>query len=144
MTRSTIGSAVALFLLLQTAPADAVELKAGQWKMTMKTQVSGRPGREISHARCLTPEMIKDPEATFMRNDTNAQQECKRTFKKGDSSLSWTFECTGKVTMTGSGSMTFDSPTHYSGSFKVFGNAGDHPIEIVTQMEGERVGDCLQ
>ena len=30
MTRSIIGSAVALFLLLQTAPARAVELKAGE------------------------------------------------------------------------------------------------------------------
>lgn len=142
MTRSIFGGFIALFLLALAAPAHAIEPQAGQWKTTVKTQISGRPPHEVSHARCITPAMIKDPETTFMRNDTNTQNECKRSVKKGDSGFSWTFECTGKMTMTGSGSMTFDSPIHYTGSFKIFGNAGDHPFEAVTQMEGERIGDC--
>jgi Protein of unknown function (DUF3617) len=144
MTGSISGTAVALFLLTSAAPAYAIEPEAGQWKATIKTQVSGRPSQEISHERCVTPEMIKDPESTFTRSDANAQRDCKRSFNKGDSTLSWTIECTGKMMMSGSGSMTFDSPTHYSGSFKVFGNAGDQPFEIETQMEGERIGDCAK
>jgi hypothetical protein len=144
MIRSVSAAAIAIFLLAPAVPAHAVEPQPGQWKTTIKTEVSGRPPREISHERCVTPEMIKDPESTFMRDDANAQRDCKRSFKKGDSTLSWTIECSGKMTMSGSGSMTFDSPIHYSGFFKVFGNTGDQPFEIVTQMEGERVGDCAK
>jgi hypothetical protein len=141
MIRPVSGAAVALFLLA-AAPAHAIEPQPGQWRTTIKTEVAGRPPHEISHERCVTPEMIKDPEMAFMRDDANAQRNCKRSFEKSESTLSWTITCTGKMTMSGSGSMTFDSPTHYSGSFKVFGSTDDQPFEIVTQMEGERVGDC--
>ena len=139
-----VGPAAVIATLALAAPAHAVEPQPGQWQTTIKTQVAGAASREISHARCVTPEMIKDPEKTFTRDDANAQSDCKRSFTKGESTLSWTVVCTGTITMNGAGSMTFDSPTHYTGVFKVVGKANDQAFEISTQMEGERIGDCTQ
>jgi hypothetical protein len=136
--------AIGLALIAFAAPANAIEPQPGQWRTTVRTQVSGGAPQELSHERCVTPQMINDPESTFLQDDANAQRNCKRTFQKGESTLSWTVVCTGKVTMTGNGSMTFDSPTHYTGSFNVVGNSDDQPFEMVTQMEGERVGDCAK
>jgi len=143
MTRPIAGAAAAFFLAA-AAPAHAVEPQPGQWQTTVRTQVSGAAPREISHMRCVTPEMIKDPERAFMRDDAGAQRDCKRSFTKGESTLSWTVICNGQITMNGAGSMTFDSPTHYTGAFKVVGKADDQTFEIDTQMEGERIGDCAQ
>lgn len=143
MARTISIIAAALFLAF-AAPAHATEPQPGQWQTTVKTQVSGAAPREISHMRCVTLEMIKDPEKTFMRDDASAQRDCKRSFTKGESTLSWTVVCNGQMTMNGAGSMTFDSPTHYTGAFKVVGKAGDQTFEINTQMEGERIGDCTK
>ena len=143
--RIVAAAAPAIVLLVFAPHAYAAEPQPGQWKTTMKTQVVGQPARETSRMRCLTPEMAKNPGAAFMNDrDNAAQQNCKRTFNNTASSISWKFECTGEMAMSGTGSMRFDTPTHYTGSVRITGGSAGHVINITTLMEGQRVGDCAK
>ena len=136
--------ACAAALLAVAVPAGAQTPQPGQWTVTLKTQVAGQPARESTNASCITPEMAKNPEAAFASGGMDAQGNCKKSFNRSGATFSWQFECTGAMTMTGAGSITFDSPTHYAGSIKVSGNAGGRPIEVTTLMDGRRTGDCAK
>jgi Protein of unknown function (DUF3617) len=112
----------------------------GLWKVTTITHTGGAKQQD-SHTSCLTPEMAKNPEKEFARSP-QATKDCKQSRKISGSTLSWQMECSGQYAMTGTGTMTFDSPQHYTGTFKMSVAAGPRPMDIVTTMEGQRVGEC--
>jgi Protein of unknown function (DUF3617) len=133
-----------LFLAGFAGGAQAQTPQPGQWKATMKTQMPGQPPRETTNSTCITPEMVKNPETAFARDDMTTNANCKRSFAKNANGFSWKFECTGQTPMTGTGSITFDSATHYKGTMAIAANAGGQAFNITGTMEGQRTGDCAR
>lgn len=147
MRRSVRGTAFALAALLSIAAARTAAAEGpqpGLWKVTTKTQVPGAPARESSHTSCVTAEMAKNPGSDFTRAETSPRPDCKRTQQYAGSKLTWKIECTGQNAMTGEGSLTFDGPQHYSGSFQVSVSAAGRQMSFATTLEGQRVGECTK
>jgi hypothetical protein len=116
----------------------------GLWKLTSRT-LPGGPMNENSHTACVTPEMVKDPGSTFVRQNAFqnvTQTGCRQTHSFTGITLSWSMTCTGTPPTSGSGTMTFDSPQHYSGAFTITGSDPARPMTVTTMMEGQRIGEC--
>lgn len=69
---------------------------------------------------------------------------CKRTsYKETVNSVSWKTECTGKFAFVSEGSVSFDSTSHYKGSIKLKGKAGENNVDSVIVLEGNRRHGCI-
>jgi hypothetical protein len=137
-------AAIAAAVSLSCQPCLAEGPQPGLWKLSSKT-LPGGPMNENSHTACITPEMVKDPGSTFARQNAFqnvTQSGCQQTHHFTGITLSWSMVCTGNSPTSGSGTMTFDSPQHYSGTFTITGSDPARPMTVTTTMEGQRIGDC--
>jgi hypothetical protein len=57
-------------------------------------------------------------------------------FSETSTTIDWSYQSTGAQTFTNVNSITFDSPSHYTGIKKVSSVA-------ITALEGTRIGDCV-
>ncbi|RTL58058.1 MAG: DUF3617 domain-containing protein [Rhodocyclaceae bacterium] len=77
----------------------------------VKMPAMGGQGMSMSHKICVTPEQAKKgtpPE--------DPKQKCEQTdIKTSGKTTSWKVSCSGQQKMTGTGSITYESPERYSG-----------------------------
>jgi hypothetical protein len=133
---------VAIALPLLAAPAYAVDPQPGEWTVKVRSTISGQPPKDTSLKNCITPEMAKNMEASFSRDPIMSRPECQKSMRRTASGFAWNFRCTGEMAVAGTGSVIFDTTTHYSGQIQMSGTIGGQPIEVVTTMDGRRTGEC--
>jgi hypothetical protein len=134
--RYVVSAPILLFSSLAFMSAGAIaadmRLKPGLWEVTMqmpqmtpqlqaqmeKAGVKVQPGGGVAVQTCLTKEQVERDEPPKPRE--NARQKCERTeFKRAGSTANWKVVCTGERPMTGTGSMTMESPESYSSTMNM-------------------------
>lgn len=81
--------------------------------MGIKLPQAGGGGMNITTKVCITPEQAKKGVPPNVDKDG---EKCEQTdVKVSGKTTSWKMVCTGKHKVTGSGSVTHDSPEHFSG-----------------------------
>jgi hypothetical protein len=154
---------VLLFVLASGASADSLTAQPGLWKITQSYAAS--PGHTMpdlgsGKPRCITAHDLVHPDKAFdspipvfaidiaggpPNLPDPSKQTCKRTeFTETVNSVTFKYECSGDFSITRSGSIRFESPTHYRGDFfmQVESGADFHPLTPEMKTEGIRVGDC--
>ena len=79
----------------------------------------------------------------MLKSQTFSEENCQRTsFRETSSAVDWKYECTGKFSISRSGSIKFDTASHYTGILKMTGNMMGQMIDESSIMEGTRLGAC--
>lgn len=128
-------------LILSQAALAAPNMKPGLWELTMSTEMAGMPAaaqRPFTMQRCYRPGEMKDPRATIPQKNPNCQFS---DWKESGHTVSWKISCTGKMPLSGSGSVTY-SGTSYSGSARLHMSHDGQPMELMHKYTGKRLGDC--
>jgi hypothetical protein len=138
--------------LAAPAAAAAAEnlIEPGQWKVTSNTSVNGAAAPPQVKSRCLTPEQAGDVAKTFGPVAGSVNSTCEPTvYETAGRTLKWHLQCKGQLDMTVAGSFNFDTPLHYTAIIVTRGEmAGSmvsdakQQLDVKTELEGERVGEC--
>jgi len=93
---------------------------------------------------CITPEQAKQGVPPSIGNE---QEKCEQTdIKTSGKTTSWKMVCGGKHKASGSGSVTYDNPEHFSGETTM--NMQDGPQGLMTMQNKFRgsfiAADCKQ
>jgi hypothetical protein len=151
-----------------SAWAGDMRLKPGLWEITMQSTRNGAvqqmpkltpqqqaqmekmgvkipagSGGSMSIQTCLTKEQVERDEPPKPRDD--ARQKCEQTeFKRAGNTVNWKMICTGEHPMTGSGSMTMQSPEAYSSSMNMISrDPKQGAMAMSTKAQGRWLGaDC--
>jgi hypothetical protein len=137
-----------IFIALFSGLAHADNMKPGLWEFNTQMSGSGLPAMpNISDAQrkqiesmgvklpqagnalgfsnkvCITPEQAKKGIPPNMEKDG---EKCEQSdIKSSGKTTSWKTVCTGKHKVSGSGTVTYDSPEHFSGEMAL--TMGDSP-----------------
>lgn len=144
-----------------TPQGQALNAQPGLWKIEA---TNGNLRVPIKH--CLTASDMADPERVakvfghpFDPMSTHqpdpgyhtlaeqTQQTCQYDeMNTTSNSLTYKYACKGAFESTEDGSIKFDSPTHYSGTFNFTGDeqADVRPAWPTVSTEGARIGDCSE
>jgi hypothetical protein len=138
---------VALVVLLVPVIGAADDFMAmpGLWKTSYETAQDASSGANTAEPQilwhCVDEEA--DPWTEFARLLDTPGMSCARpTLERTSTSLKWKIECKGAATVTGEGSIVFDSPQHYTGSVRFSGTLLGYPLRSVTRIEGQRFAAC--
>ncbi|CAG4884221.1 conserved exported protein of unknown function [Georgfuchsia toluolica] len=144
---------VACFSVVCASSAHAEGMKPGLWEFTTQTSGAGMPampaipeaqrkqmeamgikipqaggGMGVTTKVCITPEQAKKG---VPPNSDKDGEKCEQTdVKTSGKTTSWKMVCSGKHKMTGNGSVTYDSPEHFSGETTM--NMQDGPQGAMT------------
>ncbi|HEY8948908.1 MAG TPA: DUF3617 domain-containing protein [Rhizomicrobium sp.] len=132
ISKWALGGFAALALVATTGSAFADHGKAGLWKITTTSQMSGQKVQSFSSEHCMTVAETK--------NDTIASQNasCKMTNEKaGGGTFSADMVCNGQVNGSGSLTVTYDSPTHYTGQLTMASKTGSATSHVTNRFEGK-------
>jgi hypothetical protein len=149
MTR--FGMILFCALAVPAAAAAAENLiEPGQWKVTSNTGVNGAASPPQVKSRCVTAEQAGDVAKTFGPVSGSVNSTCEPTvFETAGRTLKWHLQCKGQLDMTVAGSFNFDTPLHYTAIIVTRGQmAGSmvsdvkQQLDVKTELEGERVGEC--
>lgn len=117
----------------------------GLWRITTRGLVPGAPGADTSRSVCITFDMASHLGAFFAnQNPMRGAGDCRHTHQFTGITLSWQMSCAGPTLMSGAGTITFDSPQHYVGTFTTVGSMAGPPSNYSLSMEGQRLGECGQ
>lgn len=134
-------------LLISSAFAFAteVQLKPGQWEMTVEMQMAGMPqlsldqieqmhqmgidvsflsGKPTVIPQCITPEQATLKKPIDLSSSTNGQCALKN-YKHAGKSVSGDMVCTGELNANGRFDMTVNNDTSYSGKWTLKGTTQD-------------------
>lgn len=126
--RNLICAALALF-----APAALAE-PGYMWENTVEVTALGITMAPHTVQSCHPKEWREPPSQDKARDN-----ECKvQDFKHSGNKMSWKMKCEGKHPVTGSGDITFQGETRYSGIVKMAMAEGDSLIK----MSGKRLTAC--
>lgn len=128
--------------LIASVTAQADGMKPGLWEVTSKTKMGGgsKPAMpamtpdQLAQMKSMgikMPNMAEDQAHTLRhcvtkeqaeksvppsQKDSNGMHCEQQDVKKQGNKVSWKVQCTGKQTVTGSGSMNYESPERYNGT----------------------------
>ena len=100
----------------------------------VKMPAGGGKGMSFSSKVCITPEQAKKGTPP---DDPN--MKCEQTdVKTSGKTTSWKVACTGQQKMTGTGSITYDSPERYSGETAMQVQGGPNgPMNMQQKFKGQ-------
>ena len=132
-----------LFAPARAAERDSLKATPGLWKITYHTTVSGQPDPITVKWRCISEEQMDDPSAAFAR-PAPLHAVCKRTaYSETTKSINWRYTCSSDTaTLNSQGSITFDTPQHYTGQIKLDGVVMGYPMQNVVAVEGVHRAAC--
>lgn len=120
-------------------------MQPGLWEMTTQMQMPGMPYQMPTQTfrRCITQADL-DKYHGVPKPETHGDMTCTmQKFDRTGNTLSYTMKCTGKSgDMQFEGSTIMDSPDAYHGTMHMTGTADGHPMDMMGQTAGKRVGDC--
>jgi hypothetical protein len=120
-----------------TAPAaDAGEdMRPGQWQVTQVMEMAGNsmPPHTLTYCH-----KASDPQEQALPPGQTLPKGCQAgKMERSGNTLRWSFSCTGENAMQGTGEMT-QYAERFEGVMRMKTQAG----EMVTRMQGKRLGDC--
>jgi hypothetical protein len=122
-----------------TALAQQSPMRAGNWEVTMKMAMQGMELPPMKHTQCITPEMLKDPQAAIPKNPNSG--DCKMTdYKLSGNTATYKMTCTQPQPMTMVGEMKYSGTDAYVGSVQMDMNGQ----KMSMTMDAKRVGDCAK
>ena len=133
--------AAAIVALPVVAFADS-KVKAGQWQITTKTEMTGSPVQipPVTTTVCITKEEAEKPESIVPKQRGN----CKMVdYKIDGNKATWTMECTTQRggTMTGTGEVTYSSDS-YDGKMHMTMKGSPHgDMTIDSTFSGKHISD---
>lgn len=133
-------------LALAAMPALAGEspMKPGMWEVTTEMNMQGVPYKmpPMTFKHCVTPEMLAKDQGLGEQKSPPGSH-CERTkMKISGSQAEWAVSCTGKTEMSGSGTLTWDSPDSYHGETHLTMDMNGHTTNVTQTMQGKRLGQC--
>lgn len=160
VSRWACAAAVILgpIVFVQISSAESLVAQPGLWKIDA---IFGAPGTPFF--QCVVADDLNDPQKTAMvfghpfhpmtsgadpRYHTLAQpsyETCGYSdVRQSSDSLVLNYQCKGSFALAEEGSLKFDSPTHYSGVFKLGRDdtAAARMASAGISVEGRRVGEC--
>lgn len=134
-----------LVALTLTAPlvcaASTSPMQEGLWELTTQTEVAGigAPRAPTTARTCLSRQDVEASDAAAPKDD-----QCEvRDYRLQGNQATWSIECRGKERVAGTGSITFNGRTAYSGQARLTVQMpGATAMQITHHYEGRRVGDC--
>jgi hypothetical protein len=143
LSMKKIALAALILILAAAVDASGDEFAAtpGLWKTTLRRQNSSQKEEPLVEWHCVAENA--SPWAAFARLDVPPQVACKRVnFVRESTSLKWRLDCSGRFAITNQGSITFDTPTHYTGTVRLSGTVMGYPINDVISVEGQHKAAC--
>ncbi|MCL4558751.1 MAG: DUF3617 domain-containing protein [Deltaproteobacteria bacterium] len=145
-TKSTIGSVIAVLLLVTVALAASPRMKNGLWEITTSMEMKGMPMpfamKPVTNTQCITKKDVRDPEKTVPK--ASKDKNCKvKDYKIAGDHVTWKMVCTGKHPMTSTGEMTYSNGTSYEGTMVMDTEGqGSNRVHMTYHFKGKRIGDC--
>jgi Protein of unknown function (DUF3617) len=134
--------AIAAILAISARADAAAGPRPGLWKVTTRLDRDGSVSPPNTQTNCVTADQIKDPSKSLMPPDS-PEEKCTRTsYSWTGTRLIWRLQCSGKMPISGSGDINFDSPEHYRGKITSSGSLNGRPFVSTIMLEGTRVGQC--
>lgn len=123
-------------LLLVLAPARAADEPGILWETTsqsvMEMQGNPMPMPPQTSRMCAAQEWKQPP--------SGGDQECITTnFKVVGNRATWAVQCSGQMTMTGTGEMTFSGDS-YTGLIKF--SVAEMGMNMTVKLAGKKIGTC--
>ncbi len=127
--------------LVANAQVGGLRAEPGLWQMTLRGERNGQTLPVQSHRHCVSPRELADPLSAFA--PPPPRQSCRRTrLRTSEIGIYWGFECLGQSAIVTDGSITFDSPEHYTGMIGTRGLVKGQQLLETVSIEGQRVGAC--
>lgn len=139
---------VGMVVVAAGAPAGAAvpmnpgSFREGLWEMTIRAEVPGaKPMPPIVLKKCISAQEIQDLQARASRPP--GSEQCKVLDQRTQgSTTSWKIECTGRMKMTGDGSVTSSGDSYTMQSSMLMTTAEGKSIQVKNDLSGKRLGDC--
>jgi Protein of unknown function (DUF3617) len=138
------GFCVVIAWVLAVGGARAEGLEAGLWKVVTKAEVNGVTAPNQETMRCLTPDDVKNLEATFSPNSRTTNSICETSeHEASPQRLKWRLQCKGQLDMDVAGEFVFDAPEHYTATITTRATMLGKEIQhSQASIEAQRVGAC--
>lgn len=137
-----IGVAALLAAVATIAAAAQPNMEPGRWEYTNTTRFSGAvdmPEKQYTHTQCVTRQDIEEAD-TFVRDAEQCRVEERNLASE---TVSYTMVCPSQ--QGGEMRMQVDMQVmgdRVSGESKATLRMNDQSMDMVTTIEGRRVGDC--
>lgn len=124
-----------VFMTYLSVQANAVDLKEGNWRIEMKTEIAGMP----MQIPAMTFEQCLNKEAMLPAQKSQDGSECKviEQHVKGDT-VTWAVECPESK---GSGTMTYKG-TSLNGRVELEMQGQNGGMKMTNIMRGSYIGPC--
>jgi hypothetical protein len=120
-------------LLLIIVPVRADDPAGVLWEMTSQMAMEGMPMAMPAHTVkvCTARQWTRPP--------PGGNQSCVNTnYRRVGNKATWTMQCSGEMSMTGTGEMTFDGTDSYTGVI----NATMEGTDVKIHLSGRKIGTC--
>lgn len=145
MKSMTKIAGVLAFFVPAAAFAAPPQMEPGLWQRTMTMQ-----GRTFSHQDCVTPDMVKqgvEKMAEARKGKGEMEKNCTHDGSWSGNVYSFESDCKmgdNGTTMKMKGTMTFESPTHFTQVMNSTTMIEGQPHEMAMTIDHKRVGDCAK
>jgi hypothetical protein len=120
-------------LLLIIVPVRADDPAGVLWEMTSQMAMEGMPMAMPAHTVkvCTARQWTRPP--------PGGNQSCVNTnYRRVGNKATWTMQCSGEMSMTGTGEMTFDGTDSYTGVI----SATMEGTDVKIHLSGRKIGTC--
>jgi len=126
------------FALIAAAGPALADIEAGNWEMTVTTQIDGMPGGvpPVTRSRCVTREEARDPSKLVGGADCEFSNR-----RDSGSEITFDVACGGQVPMRGSGAVRYSAQT-FDGTLDISADASGQKIMTRSRIVGRRLGAC--
>lgn len=111
-----------------------INMQEGRWEITSEVKMPGMSLPPATHTQCIT-------KSDLVPQKSQPGQECSITdVEINGNTVTWTMICSGGGgDVTGTGRITY-SGDRFSGAVRM--NMPGGSMQVTTQMEGRRIGEC--
>jgi hypothetical protein len=136
--KTQVSSMLLTLTLSWTALAQTQSpMREGSWAITVKMSMPGMEMPPMKQTQCVTPAMIKDPQASMPKGPDGG--DCKVSdYKFTASTASYKMVCTKPTAMTAIAEMTFTGTDAYTGTMSIDSNGQ----KMSMTYDAKRMGDC--
>ena len=135
--RSSSAALLTLALSWTVLAQTASPIRPGNWEVMMTMSMPGMEMPPMKQTHCVTPEMVKDPQASIPKGPGGA--DCKMSdYKLSASSATYKMTCTKPTEMTMVGEMKYTGTDAYTGVVNM--ESGGQKMSM--SFDAKRIGEC--
>lgn len=126
---------------LLVLPPASFAIEPGKWEITSQVEMTGMPMQmpPVKNVQCLTDSTPAPTQAGADASEGSCRMSDIKT--EGDT-VTWTMECDSDgAKVKGKGKITYHGAT-FDGTMNTVMDQGGQTMEIVTRLNGKRLGAC--